>query len=133
MKEKILIVSLFVCILLIAPIITANDTNEHTSYEVIENSMFMPSDTYKEIITIISGNGDGYKVNKWGIIRDVEMTAYAGATGLDIHVWIGSPKETFTEAGVAYIHAPCFIGWFTHPGFGYEVHGIAIGNIDWSK
>ncbi len=58
MRKKILIASLFVCILLIAPIINANNTNKNVSSKIIKNPEAKSIDRYKEVITIINAWGE---------------------------------------------------------------------------
>jgi len=88
-------------------------------------------DDNEEIITFISGSSDGAYVIKKGFIRDIEITAGGGGTGLEIEGWKRNSTESFFYTGIEYIHASRFIGFFT--GYKYRpVRGIAFGNIEWS-
>ena len=78
MEKKILIVSLIVYILLIAPIINAN-TNKKGSNETMKNPEVKLVDNYEEIITIIEGSASGVRINRRGLIRDAELWGLGNA------------------------------------------------------
>ena len=90
-------------------------------------------DNNDEIITFISGSHYGLITNKWGFIRDVDIFAGMGGTGLEIKGRMQYTLESFHYLTVQYIHAPHFLGFSipTGPPYGIVI-GIAIGNIEWS-
>ena len=136
MNRKILIISIFaILLLLIIPVITANNLNKHTYSKVTENQkvLHLDIDIYEEIITFIEGTANGVKINRRGLIRDVEFWDEMGLGMLEID-GRRKPWESFNVINIIYIHAYRFIGFIipTAPGYG-RVYGIAIGNIDWIK
>ena len=65
MKKKILIVSIFACILLIVPVVIANNQNKNLFNKVTRNPEIKPIDTNKEVISFISGICSDYKINHY--------------------------------------------------------------------
>jgi len=140
MNKKILIISLFVGILLIAPIITADNTNKNESNEVIKNPEAKPVDRFKEVITIIGAYGE-------------EGTLHCSSSGLGVffHRVVISLDEGYDngieirglrrfliipitfEISVRHVVAQHCLILFGGYGAGYEqLVAIALGNIEWS-
>ncbi len=127
-KKLLILVSLCAMVLLVLGSFT-NVVGMNTAYATITNKSTV--DDNEEIITFISGSSDGAHVIKKGFIRDIEITAGGGGTGLEIKGWKRNSTESFFYTGIEYIHASRFIGFFT--GYKYRpVRGIAFGNIEWS-
>jgi len=127
MNKKILIASLFVCILIVCSIVSAVDINTYKNRISKNDSL----DTYKEIFTRIDGLCD--KIDKKGIGLFIHLNVEMWASTL--HGWgltikgIRQPFESF-EIEVDYIKVPLLIG-LIGAGLNPEIHGFAFGNIEW--
>jgi len=109
----------------------------HPSSSTLNQSKYLPAidqvDNNDEIITFISGSTfEGIAINRWGILRDVDIYAIFGGTGLDIEGWKRNPTERFFYSGVNSIHASHFLGFSIPTKPTVFVIGIAFGNIEWS-
>jgi len=128
-KRPLIVVSICAVVLLVLGSLS-NVVGMNTTETAIPDKS--PVDSNEEIITFISGSYCGYKINKGGFIRDVEIWAGMGGTGLWVRGWKHNPLEHFGRDTLG-IHAPRFIGIFISDGAPYgRVWGIAFGNIEWS-
>jgi len=130
-REKCLV--LCIIFFMMVPIVSAN----HPSSSTDNQSKYLPTsdqvDNNDEIITFIRGfSYQGIATLKWGIIRDVQMTATMGMGGFDIKGWSRNPIESFSYRTLDYIHAPHFLG-FSIWLHGFYIFGIAFGNIEWRE
>ena len=136
MKKKILIVSIFACILLIVPVVIANNQNKNLFNKVTRNPEIKPIDTNKEVISFISGICSDYKIKHYSVVqRHIEIWAdywdtifkvrgfkYSNNGGIIPYGTI-SPKHLIAQNFIGSIHRVTLQSC--------RVIGIAFGDIEW--
>jgi hypothetical protein len=127
MRNKIVVGSIIISIILIIPITLADKSDECSV-----------SNEYKEVYTIISGSCHSRVINRWGLFRNVELYAGQSQTSLTVdgkrHNSTGIGVEDFSEMGVKFIHSPCYLGLIKKISDmppRYSVGGIAFGDIEY--
>ena len=136
MNKKILIACLFVCILLIGPIVTAVDANIYRASELRKKSKIDYLDKYSEIFTQIGGICSKVEGKQRGLFihRDVElwMSPFWGLNIKGIRIPSNIYEmDYFFDVQVNHVRVPCLIGLLEYNQSHCSVAGFAIGNIEW--